>query len=369
MRRPRVVLLRGHSANPWELSTWAHLTDRYDVVLALTGANRYDVASLQLPREPVRALRDRLPRGRLGDLGALALGDRYLGLEDALRGADLVHSAELGVWFSGQPARLRRRLGFRLVLTVWETIPFRETFRAFRGRADRRDAIAAADLFLAATERARSCLELEGVPPGRVDVSYPGIDVERFSARRPTPADGHLVVSPGRLVWEKGHYDVIRALARIGGDTRLLLVGTGPERERLLRYAEELGVRGRMEIRAVPYEEMPAIFARASAVVLASLPIPLWEEQFGMVLAEALAAGAPILASTSGAIPEVLAGSGAPLFAPGDWQRLARLLAEGPLARPPGERAAYPAQVVARYSTHAAAERLARAYERVLSER
>ena len=88
-----------------------------------------------------------------------------------------------------------------------------------------------------------------------------------------------------------------------------MIVGAGPERARLLRYAEDLGIDSRVEIRAVPYDEMPSVFASASCVVLASLPMPTWEEQFGLVLAEALAAGAPIIASTSGAIPQVLQGS------------------------------------------------------------
>ena len=145
-----------------------------------------------------------------------------------------------------------------------------------------------------------------------------------------------------------------------------LLVGAGPERANLERYAAELGVGGRVDIESVPYREMPAVLARASCVVLASLPIRLWEEQFGMVLAEALAAGAPIVASSSGAIPEVLDG-GAPLFTPGDWPALAELLREGPLSRPPGTRVEHDPALVERYSTRAAAERLAAVYERVLS--
>ena len=131
---------------------------------------------------------------------------------------------------------------------------------------------------------------------------------------------------------------MIRALAALRRDVRLVIVGAGPERARLLRYASDLGVSGRVEIRAVPYDEMPSVFASASCVVLASLPIPTWEEQFGLVLAEALAARAPIIASSSGAIPEVLQGSGAQLFSPGDWPELARLLDAGPLAGAPGER-------------------------------
>ena len=354
MNRPRVVLLRGHSANPWELRAWEPLTDRYEVVVGVTGSNVHDLSGLTLPMTRVPALRDRLPRGRLGDLATLALGDRYRKLEPVLRGADIVHSAELGVWFASQPATLKERLGYRLVLTVWETIPFLDTFRGFRGRPQRARVLEGADRFLAATDRARRCLLLEGAPEERVMVSPPGVDVVAFRSAERLDQGPHLVVSPGRLVWEKGHYDVLRALAALGGD------------HRLLRYAADLGLRERVEIRSVRYAEMPNVFARASCVVLASLPVPLWEEQFGMVLAEAMAAGAPILASDSGAIPEVLDGSGAPLFRAGDWSALADLLARGPLARPPGERVEYPEQLVHRYSIDAAAERIAEAYERVL---
>lgn len=366
MTRPRVVVLRGHSANPWELGPWKLLADSFDVFVAVTGSNRHDVAGLGLPTLRVRSMRDRLPAGRLGDLGALAAGDRYLGLEEVLRGAAIVHTAELGVWWAGQPATLKREIGFRLVSTVWETIPFRETYRRFRGRADRARTLDAVDLFLPATERARRCLLVEGASADRIVVAPPGIAVDRF-ARPPAAGDRHLIVSPGRLVWEKGHFDVLRALSCLPRETRAVLVGSGPERERLLRYAADLGLGDRVEIRSVRYDGMPDVFASASAVVLASLPVPLWEEQFGMVLAEAMAAGVPIVASTSGAIPEVLAGTGSPLFAPGDWSELARLLETGPLAQPPGRRVAYPPELVHRYSVEAAAARLEAAYRHVLA--
>ena len=204
--RPRVVLLRGHNANPWDLRPWELLRDDFDVSVLVTGSNRFDLEDLGLEVLAGRALRDRLPHGRrlgrLGDLASQLPGDRYRDLEQHLFGADIVHSAELGVWFSGQPAALKERLGFRLVLTVWETIPFRETFRAARGRGYRRDALEHADLFLAATERARRCLLLEGADAERIEVSYPGVDVERFRAAGADAPDEHVIVSPGRLVWE-----------------------------------------------------------------------------------------------------------------------------------------------------------------------
>ena len=364
--RPRVVVLRGHHANIGELRSWELLLDRFDVQVVTTERADQAIDGLRVPWVTARTRRARLPRGRLGTLATHAVGDAYVELEALVRGAAIVHTAELGPWFAAQPARLKREHGYRLVVTVWETIPFRSTFRTARAAANRRLVLAEADLLLPTTERARSCLLLEGAAPERIQVVQPGIDVDRFSGSAATGAAEHVIVSPGRLVWEKGHYDVIRALASLRASARLLIVGAGPERDRLLRYAADLGVESRVEIRAVPYDEMPSVFARASCVVLASLPIPSWEEQFGLVLAEALAAGAPILASASGAIAEVLEGSGAGLFSPGDWVALAGLLDDGPLARPPGTRADYPADVVARYSNRAAAERLVAAYERVL---
>ena len=364
--RPRVVVLRGHHANIGELRPWELLLDRFEIEVVTTARADQQLEGLQVPWTTARTRRDRLPRGRLGTLSTQLVGDAYLDTEALVRGAAIVHTAELGPWFAAQPARLRQSHGFRLVTTVWETIPFRSTFRTARAASNRLALLAETDLFLPTTERARRCLLLEGAAPERIQVVEPGIDVERFAGGSAPAGGEHLVVSPGRLVWEKGHYDVIRALATSSGDARLLIVGSGPERSRLLRYAADLGLADRVEIRSVPYDEMPSVFARASCVVLASLPIATWEEQFGLVLAEALAAGASVVASSSGAIPEVLRGSDAPLFTPGDWLELARLLEAGPLARQPGERVAYPVGVVQRYSTRAAADRLAAAYERVL---
>jgi glycosyltransferase involved in cell wall biosynthesis len=147
---------------------------------------------------------------------------------------------------------------------------------------------------------------------------------------------------------------------------RLLIVGSGPEEKRLRRHARELGAEGEIEFRtSVPYDEMPGLYRRASAMVLASLPRRGWEEQFGMVLAEALASGTSILAARSGAIPEVV-GQDATLFDPGDWFGLAEGLRDGPLTRAPALRVSHDPDRVALFSVGAAADRLAGAYRRLL---
>jgi len=404
---PNILIVRGHLVTPWELRPWGELPERFEVSYLLTRSNGFAEPE-GLRRVPVRALRDLLPPGPIGELGTGVLGDRYLSAEDAFAEADIVHAEELSFWFAAEAAKRRRQHNFKLVQTVWETLPFLNAFRNRHARKNRELVLAETDLFLPATERAALALKLEGVPLERITVCPPGIDVERFSkAASPAGAEvpgaantaggvtaagvqgEHTIISPGRLVWEKGHQDVLRALALLHrgivrtptGEIirpRLMIVGSGPEEERLRAHAAELGLADAVEIGGVPYERMPDVFANASAMVLASqavasaayhpfdIPRAFWEEQFGMVLAEAMAAELAIVTTTSGAIPEVVAGAPVDLVAPGDWPGIAHALAAGPLSRPPGTRVAYPPDILERYSTGAAARRLADVYDGLL---
>jgi glycosyltransferase involved in cell wall biosynthesis len=387
---PRVLIVRGHLVTPWELRPWLHLPGRFEVSYLLTSSNRFETPEGLRPVK-VRALRDLLPGGALGEVATGVLGDRYLSAHAAFAEADIVHAEELSFWFAADAARRRRAGGFRLVQTVWETLPMLRAYRNRHARTYREEVLEQTDLFLPTTERAAQALRLEGVSEERMLVCPPGIERERFALPAPDPPPTeHTILSPGRLVWEKGHHDVLRAVAALHrgivkmadgsvARPRLLIVGSGPEERRLREHAEELGLADYVEIRSVPYHEMPAVFASASAMVLASqasataslhlfdVPRAFWEEQFGLVLAEAMASGLAIIASSSGAIPEVLGGSAARLFRAGDWMEIARLLVAEPLLAVPGARTPYPEELLSRYSTQAASERLAAAYDRVLA--
>ena len=365
------MILRGHQANPWELAPWGEpaIAGSFDVSYLRSRRGWFDTSSLGLANSSAWTVRDLLPPGRLGDMAVRVPGERYLRLSPHLRGADIVHSQELGYWYSEQAARLRRELAFKLVLTVWETLPFLDSYRNVRTRPYRRRVLAETDLFLAATERAKDSLLLEGAPADRIRVCPPGIDTGRFAVPSGEPAGGPpTILAPARLVWEKGHQDILRALALLrlrsdGGaaaNARLVIVGSGPEEGRLRAYAAELGLAEHIEFRGfIPYEEMPALYAGAACLVLASLPTMYWEEQFGMVLAEAMAAGLPILAAGSGAIGEVTggrAGCSARVTGSGSADGLREVL-----DAPPSPRTSD-----GTYSTSAAAERIAAAYEEVL---
>jgi len=258
-------------------------------------------------------------------------------------------------------------------VTVWETLPFMKAYRNIRTRPYREAVIGAGDLFMARTERALHALVVEGVPEEKIRVCSPGIDVERFAAGRvpAPPEDGtHLILSIGRLVWEKGHQDLLRAMAFLRehgrNDIRALIVGVGPEEKKLRGVISDLGLEHLVELRGwVPYDEIPSVYARASCLVLGSMPTRYWEEQFGMVLAEAMAAHVPIVAAASGAIPEVVGSSGK-LFSPGDWVGLASALQDGPLSQPPGTRRPPEPERLERYSVPAAAARIQAAYDELL---
>jgi len=72
----------------------------------------------------------------------------------------------------------------------------------------------------------------------------------------------------------------------------------------------------------VSYDEMPQVYRMADIFVLPSYPTMTWQEQFGMVLIEALASGKPVISTMSGGIPEVLGDAGI-LIPSGDYFQLA----------------------------------------------
>jgi glycosyltransferase involved in cell wall biosynthesis len=130
-----------------------------------------------------------------------------------------------------------------------------------------------------------------------------GIDVERvpFSA-----SAGDYLITVGRLVPHKGADRAIDIAARAGmplvivGDVTPYLAESEPYFETRVRPRVD-GVRVRL-FRNLPNAEALALVAGARAFLF---PIS-WEEPFGLVVAEALAAGTPVVAKPRGSLPELV---------------------------------------------------------------
>jgi glycosyltransferase involved in cell wall biosynthesis len=141
----------------------------------------------------------------------------------------------------------------------------------------------------------------------------------------PAPApDVPTLVTVGNLIARKRQADVIEALALLRDRRpalRYIIVGDGPERERLRALAAARGVGDRVQLRGrLPHAEAMAVAQAASLFVLPSVA-----EAFGVAYVEAMAAGVPAIGTRGEDGPEEIAaaGGGIELVAPGDARGLA----------------------------------------------
>lgn len=144
--------------------------------------------------------------------------------------------------------------------------------------------------------------------------------------------DGPLIAYFGRVTPAKGIHVLVRAMAQLADRPwRLLLdrfVENGDEYSRsLAAQIKNVGIEPRILWCNPSHSAISAYMNAADAVVLPSLSTPQWKEQYGRVAPETMACGTLVLASRSGALPE-LVGDGGLLFDEGDDKALAAMLAE-----------------------------------------
>jgi glycosyltransferase involved in cell wall biosynthesis len=140
--------------------------------------------------------------------------------------------------------------------------------------------------------------------------------------------DAFVIGFSGRFVEEKGIRDLISACSRLSSQVHLVLIGGGPLRNDLLRQASSLGMGKRFHIiDSVKSVEMPKYLNILDCLVLPSLTRKNWKEQFGRVLIEAMACEVPVIGSSSGEIPNVIAHAGH-IFPEGNIPALQKILQE-----------------------------------------
>ena len=164
--------------------------------------------------------------------------------------------------------------------------------------------------------------------------------VEPLPAPGPLPPrpNGFVITCVARLARQKGHTQLIEAVARLRSQIqglRLLLAGDGAMRVELEGLVGRLGLEAEVEfLGVITRAQLPELMARSDVVAL-----PSYWEGLPVALIEAMSAGKPIVASRVGGNPElVLAGETGLLVPPGDVDALAGALLH--LANHPVERAA-----------------------------
>ena len=120
------------------------------------------------------------------------------------------------------------------------------------------------------------------------------------------PLDKKIIGYVGRFVNEKGLEDLLKAMGKVEAAV-LLLIGEGEDQPRLKRIAAEMGLTQRVIFKpAIAAQGLVDYYNAFDCFVLPSRTTLLWKEQYGRVLVEAMMCGCRIVASSSGAIQEVL---------------------------------------------------------------
>ncbi|OPZ15721.1 MAG: Alpha-D-kanosaminyltransferase [candidate division BRC1 bacterium ADurb.BinA364] len=229
----------------------------------------------------------------------------------------------------------------------------------------------------------REYTEWLGMPREKITTGHMAADTEhigeavkavpqaaRESLRRGMNASNLLFLYVGRLHERKGLMQLLEAWAEVErlkpNAASLALVGDGDRMDALQRYCAERALRNVHFAGRVPYGELPAYYASADAFV-----IPTLEDNWSLVVPEAMAAGLPVLCSKyNGCWPELVQeGANGWVFDPLD--RADTLAA---LTKAIDGSAALPAmgecsqRIVQAHSPRAAAESIFRACQIALAE-
>lgn len=219
----------------------------------------------------------------------------------------------------------------------------------------------------------RDIVEQMGTPAGRVHLVPVGTDPDVFRPRPEIPHEtGHLITTASADVPLKGLVHLLEAVAKLRTErpeVTLTVVGRAPELGPVADALDQFGLHDAVTFRTgISDDELVAEYARAEVAVVPSL-----YEGFGLPAVEAMATGTALVATTGGALPEVVGPDGvaARSVPPGDAGALALVL--GDLLDDPDQRArlgvAGRERVLSRFTWRRCAEATAEHYRRVVGER
>jgi starch synthase len=216
---------------------------------------------------------------------------------------DIVHSH---TWYMNLAGALAKRLyGIPAVATVHSLEPLRPWKAEQLGRGYElskwmeREGLCACDRVIAVSEgMKKDIMKCYPIPSSRISVVYNGIDPAIYSIRRP------YVLFVGRLTRQKGVFDLLEASKRFLPGTQLVLATGKPDEPGILDDLKR-AVKGRRDVvwmnSMLRQKETIALYSGASVAVTPSV-----YEPFGIVVVEAMACGAPVVASAVGGIREIV---------------------------------------------------------------
>ena len=187
-------------------------------------------------------------------------------------------------------------------------------------QARRKRAMARFEKLVVISEFMKGRLVANGIPAEKIEVKPPVIRTGETGAEDVTSGRKIDLLFAGQLIRGKGVQLLLEAMARMKTPRMLDIVGTGNMEPKLKALAAQLGIAGRVRFNG--FQSNPQDWMRAAKCVV----VPsFWQEPYGLVAAEAVALGRPVVAFAVGGLPEACGGK-ATLVPPGDVAALADAL-------------------------------------------
>lgn len=382
MQKPKVAIVRGKFLNQYEMQFFEPLTKYFDLTAFGSLTPFHDKFAFPVVKLPSPMDLPEFPY-KMQLLNRIFTDAHYLfGLERALDGFDLVHTAETYYRYTQQTLDAKRRgMVKKVIATVLENIPHNNEGiwgrKGYKARA--RNEL---DHIIALTNLTRDVLLEEGADTNKITVISHFVDTQRFAPHKDwefrvsdTKKRDFTILFVGRLEIYKGVYDVVEAVRRLlldadlrGYRVKILFVGEGSEYTRLLEKERRLGVSWHSKHVSARYLEMPEFYHQADIFVAPSKPTSTWVEQYCTALLEAQSMGLPIVTTRTGGIPENV-GDAAVVVQPGNVEEITLALKK--LILQPKLRLAYAKRARTRavmvHDKGIGAQKLARVYQKVLA--
>lgn len=308
----KIAIVRGDFLSSWEIPLFAPLLKNNEVTVFV---GRYPVYNVQLPKgmkkvslwSPADLNFGKVSRWKMAILNRLFIDAHILfGLEEKLKGFDVVYTAETFYNFSRQCVVAKQK-GYvkKVVMHVGENIPFNN--EGIWGRRQLKQiVIAGTDKFVAITDKAREVLIAEGADPKKIVRATLGVDLTHFQPQKVSPHKNIRLLVVSRLIEDKGIREIVRIFKKLQKKyptLELAVVGVGP-----LDYL--LTGKGIIKLGRVSSLEMPKIYSGSDIFVHYPKGSKTWLEQFGFVLVEAMACGLPVVGLNRGSVAEVVGQGG-----------------------------------------------------------
>lgn len=323
MKKAKIAIVRGKFLNRFEMQFFELLVREFDITAFGSLHPYHDRFAFPVVKLPSPVDLPQFPY-KMPILNRLFVDAHYLlGLEEQLRGFDVVHTAETYFHYTQQCLNAKKK-GYvkKVIATVLENIPFNNEGiwgrKSFKARARQE-----LDHIVALTQKTKEALLAEGADEEKMTVISHFVDTKRFRPARKIPKNRLTILFVGRLEAYKGVFDILEA-ARILKQGKLNItwrfVGDGSAKDKMLQFEKESGLDA-VHVTS-SYDDMPKEYEKGDIFVAPSKPTPTYDEQYCTALLEAQAAGLPIVTTRTGGIPENIGDAGV-VIEPGNVDALA----------------------------------------------